>query len=195
MPTGYTSSVVDGQVTEFRDFALQCARAFGALVTMREDPWDTPIPDKIEPSSYYADQIKEDELQLKVVLSMTDAECDNAAVIEHNQQKARIENSLAKAQLENERICAMLEKVSAWGPPSPDHVEMKDFMLKQLNMSINDLQYYEKMSRKLDGREWREKTVNELKRKIEYNTKHHIDELNRAAKRTRWIQQLKESLS
>lgn len=37
MPTGYTASVQEGKVTEFRDFAMECARAFGALVMMRDE--------------------------------------------------------------------------------------------------------------------------------------------------------------
>jgi hypothetical protein len=32
MPTGYTSAIADG--IEFKDFALRCARAFGALVEL-----------------------------------------------------------------------------------------------------------------------------------------------------------------
>ena len=35
MPTGYTAAVCSGEITEIKDFALSCARAFGALITMR----------------------------------------------------------------------------------------------------------------------------------------------------------------
>jgi hypothetical protein len=50
MPTGYTAAVADGTITEFPDFAMQCARAFGTLVLMRDEPQDAAIPEKFEPA-------------------------------------------------------------------------------------------------------------------------------------------------
>lgn len=52
MPTGYTAGVKDGTVTDFKAFVMQCARAFGALIDMRDDPSDVPIPKSFAPSSY-----------------------------------------------------------------------------------------------------------------------------------------------
>src|SRR5262245_849411 len=43
MPNAYTAPVLDGTVTDFADFALRCARAFGATgVDMRDEPADVP---------------------------------------------------------------------------------------------------------------------------------------------------------
>lgn len=53
MPTGYTASVADGTTTTLRAFALQCARAFGATVTMRDDPMSAEIPERFEPGGFY----------------------------------------------------------------------------------------------------------------------------------------------
>lgn len=53
MPTGYTYPVCEGKITEFPDFALSCARAFGALISMREEPMDAPLPDEIAASTNY----------------------------------------------------------------------------------------------------------------------------------------------
>lgn len=36
MPSGYTAGVGNGSVVEFGDYAWRCARAFDALVTMRD---------------------------------------------------------------------------------------------------------------------------------------------------------------
>lgn len=63
MPTGYTHGVQDGTVTEFRDFALICARAFGATILMRDDPMDAPIPDEFQSSTYHLDRLKELEIE------------------------------------------------------------------------------------------------------------------------------------
>lgn len=55
MPTGYTAAVEDGTITEFDDFAWQCARAFGALIMMRDDPMSAPIPQKFEPTAEHVE--------------------------------------------------------------------------------------------------------------------------------------------
>ena len=55
MPTGYTAKIADGQT--FEEFILSCARAFGALVEMRDEPADAPIPEEFKPSAYHTTQI------------------------------------------------------------------------------------------------------------------------------------------
>lgn len=40
MPTGYTDAIKDG--ISFNQFILSCARAFGALITMRDEPSSVP---------------------------------------------------------------------------------------------------------------------------------------------------------
>ena len=37
MPTGYTADIYEGNDVSFRDFALKCARAFGACIEQRDD--------------------------------------------------------------------------------------------------------------------------------------------------------------
>ena len=54
MPTGYTHDIPAG--ITFRQFALNCARAFGANIAMRDDPADKPI-EVYEPSDYSAKAI------------------------------------------------------------------------------------------------------------------------------------------
>ncbi len=40
MPSGYTENIYYGKKVAFKDFALGCARAFGACVMQRDDPAD-----------------------------------------------------------------------------------------------------------------------------------------------------------
>ena len=53
MPTGYTAILFDKPETSFRQYAYVCARAFGALVSMRDESLDVPLPVEIKPDSYY----------------------------------------------------------------------------------------------------------------------------------------------
>ena len=59
MPTGYTADVMDGKVTDFKLFAMQCARAFGALVIMRDEPLNAEIPDEFSPSNYHFQELEQ----------------------------------------------------------------------------------------------------------------------------------------
>ena len=58
MPTGYTATLMEKGQT-FQEFIMGCARAFGALIEMRDSPNDAPIPDKFEPSDYHAKRLIE----------------------------------------------------------------------------------------------------------------------------------------
>ena len=51
MPTGYTTDIYNGKDVSFRDFALTCARQFGACIMQRDDPADEKP--KIMPEESY----------------------------------------------------------------------------------------------------------------------------------------------
>ena len=57
MPTGYTAKLME-QGQTFPEFIMSCARAFGALIMMRDDPANAPIPEKFEPSDYHVRALK-----------------------------------------------------------------------------------------------------------------------------------------
>ena len=74
MPTGYTARVKDGTVTEFKDFAMGCARAMGACISMREAAHDAEIPEQFEPSPYHTEQLAKAKADLAAFEAMTEAE-------------------------------------------------------------------------------------------------------------------------
>lgn len=63
MPTGYTADVADGKITDFVEYALQCARAFGACIMLRDEPISSEIPE-FQPSDYNANALAEAEKTL-----------------------------------------------------------------------------------------------------------------------------------
>ena len=52
MPTGYTAELME-KGEPFNRFVMRCARAFGALIDLRDAQMDAPIPEKFEPSDYH----------------------------------------------------------------------------------------------------------------------------------------------
>lgn len=191
MPTGYTYPIEEG--CTFEEYVWGCARAFGACVTMRDDPTDKPIPDEFKPSEYHAKAILKAEVELARLEAMTTEEVTSALkkereeageentryVLEQNETKARYE--------------AIRKQVEDWLPPSPDHGELKKFMLQQIDISIPD-KPYERELPITDPAAWLAHKKSEAQRNLAYHRQEHAKELDRTAGRNRWIQQLRGSI-
>lgn len=65
MPSSYTSDIYCGKDVTLKDFALKCARNFGALTHMRDESLDTPIRLKNLEDSYHKKRIEELESELE----------------------------------------------------------------------------------------------------------------------------------
>jgi len=194
MPTGYTYPVVDGKITEFPAFAMSCARAFGALITMRDDDMDTPIPEEFSPdTSYHDDRIAADMKQMGQVQAMTLADAETAALEVHRAALESRSKYLAKKETEAMRINAMLAKVRLWEPPTPEHAEMKKFMADQLVMSLPG-DYAPAIPALLDGITWRQQEIDRLADSVVYHRKERDKEIERARGRTEWVKALRASL-
>lgn len=193
MPTGYTYPVVEGKITKFSDFALSCARAFGALINMRDDAMDAPIPEEIKPSDYHAKKVKEAAAGLAKALKMTPAQMASGAA-KANERAAEAARSIRQDyETQNARLEKMLAEAKAWKPPTPDHKGMKDFMVQQLTDSMHSFDYLPEF-KTLSGQEWHKQEVASLERELAYHTKENEEEIRRAAERTDWLKQLRSSL-
>jgi predicted nucleic acid-binding Zn-ribbon protein len=195
MPTGYTHAVCEGKVTEFSEFAMQCARAFGALITMRDDPMDATIPDEIVPDTrYYDERIDSDMNRMRDVQAMSNAEADAAAAADYEQEMESQRRYLADKEIEASRLNDMMMKVRDWTPPTSDHVEMKSFMLEQLRISLPG-DYAPAVPERLDGKTWRRSQIDSLAASVARNKEEREKEIGRARGRTEWVKALRSSLS
>lgn len=186
MPTGYTECIKDG--VTFKQFTLRCARAMGALITMRDEPLDAPIPDKFEPSPYHVEQLALAQQRMAELNALTTKELAVAA------EKAYVEDYAAwrKEEFANlklkDQYVEMLNQVKAWTPPTPNHQGLKDFMQQQIEQSIqwdcdnnvpapvakSPLDYY---NAKHSTIQW----------SIDYHTKQIKEERERVTARTAWV--------
>jgi hypothetical protein len=195
MPTGYTADVADGKVTDLKTFALRCARGMGALVMMRDDPWDKPIPARFEPSDYHTKLLAEKEAEYAEIFALTLDQSNDRAMQDHVEWQEGRARYFAGKDEQRDRYNAMIAKVEAW-EGSPEG--LKGFMLDQLRESVrfdapSDREYYVGEP-SLDGAEWRSKRLTELLREIAYSEKAVAEELERTAGRNGWIAQLHASL-
>ena len=145
MPTGYTSDIGEKNIS-FENFIMQCARAFGACIEMRDDPTDKPIPEEFKPSEYHSKQNQKYQKELEQVKSLSKKACQGQAEKEYQNQIKEHEEIIQEKKNLREKYDTMLKKVRAWIPPSDDHIELKKFMIEQINTSIDfdcNLKYYE----------------------------------------------------
>lgn len=196
MPTGYTAELMEKGQT-FQQFIMGCARAFGALITMRDDSSDTPIPEKFEPTDYHVKKIEEATTKLDRLKAMSDKEKvafgqkEKSAAIKQNEQW------LKKEMAENKRLGEMEAQVRAWRPPTPDHKSLKDFMLQQIGTSKNSLEYIEthlKDARDKTPMAYYIAAVSDAARDIKYHTEENEKEVERVNGRNEWLKQLRNSI-
>lgn len=196
MPTGYTDCIKGG--ISVRDFILRCSRAMGALIMMREESSDAPIPDRFEPSDYHSKKLNEIEKELASIKSMSNARADSEALNEYNEKVSRNEKCIRENLELREKYTKMLTAISLWKPPTPDHKGLKEFMQKQIYGSIDfdcDTKYYENQTiTKLTGQQWKEKRLKTLLKDFSYHNKENLEEIERTESRNAWIKQLKDSL-
>lgn len=196
MPTGYTAKLMEeGQ--SFPDFVMQCARAFGACVEMRDDPMDKPIPDKFEADDHHDKALVKSEAELTRLKLMTGAERDSFGLQALEEAFTQRREWAQKDADENARIAAVVESVSIWQPPSPNHVELKNFMLQQLATSRHRMEYHTEELHKLQVMrpvDFYNKAVEQAEWYVTYHKEQREEAIKRAEGRTDWVQQLRKSL-
>jgi hypothetical protein len=188
MPTGYTASIADGTTTELRDYALSCARAFGALVMLRDEPIDSPVTDEaFKPNTGYHDTALAAAVELAVRLrTITDAECDAEAAREYTEAMARHQKWVDEIATTRERYDAMRIKVDAWTPPTPDHANFKAFMHSQIADSARHDCRIPDLPVAKTGAQWRDAAYEKVARDIDYHAKERRKEIERCAERKAW---------
>lgn len=196
MPTGYTADIEKG--ISFEQYVWGCARNFGALILMRDDPSDAPVPDKFEPASYYEEWLEKANAKLAELRSMDDAAIAAAAEQAYAAgHAADLKRAADKATLRL-KYEEMLAKVEAWNPPSSDHTGLKEFMATQIRESIDfdcSTKYAaEYATKRLEPMDWYKKEITEAIRSVARYTEEREKEIDRTAGRNRWIQQLRSSV-
>lgn len=193
MPTGYTSPVQNNPDYTFEEFVWDCARAFGALVMMRDEPCGAPIPESFPHDNYYERRLVDVTKNLEEALGRSIDEWEAAwkgstELARENHKKYLAEKATTKARYE-----AMLARVIAWEPPSAEHVQLRKFMIDQLHESIRfdcitlevaELPLNEFIMAQIDG----------ARSDVEYCTKKAAEERERVERRNEWLRLLRESV-
>lgn len=193
MPTGYTTSIYNGKKVSFRDFALSCARAFGAAIHQRDDNASDQIKLR-ELDGYHSKELEKLEKQGRPNPSKAEfIEQKKAEIKEHKK-------TISKAKKLKQSYENMLEQTRKWQPPTPEHERLKEFMIEQLESSIqNDcpIDYYEtkiKQTESMTYKEYIKILCEKYDWSLSYHTKGIEKEKQSVERANAWITSLHKSL-
>lgn len=196
MPTGYTADIKDG--ISFETFAMNCARAFGACVTLRDEPGGGEnIPAEFAPSDYHAKALQGARDDLAALLAMPGQERERTAAQSWGDAETGRLMRLEDKRKQREAYESMLAEVNAWTPPTTEHVGLHEFMRAQIVQSIDvdcSGDYDQEPTPRLTGEQWAAERAAELNRDIAYHEKEDAAEVQRAESRTAWVKALRSSL-
>jgi hypothetical protein len=199
MPTSYTADIEND--ISFEDYALGCARAFGATMHQRDDNMkDKPKLRGVE-SSYHIDALsaaKKAVSELEAMAGVNDRTKYGKKVIE--EEIAYSQESFNKKIILKNKYENMRSKVYNWFPPTLDHENLKNFMINQINESIDfdcninyDMESLTELSRANPLDKYNEALLRAYKM-VEYHETELYNESERTANANKWIAALYDSL-
>lgn len=197
MPTRYTSDIYNGKELTGKEFIMKCARAFGALVEMRDDSLDAPIPEEFKPSDYHLKSLEESKSQLAKIQNIDMEEIQSLIDKEYEEKIKYYENTLLENKKMKSRYLNTLSQVLEWQPPTPDHRSLKEFAVEQLKSSINfDCEGFGRSSLQIEKptvQQYIQSKIDSCKRNINYHFEEYQKEVDRVSQRNKWIKELRES--
>jgi len=198
MPTGYTSKIYDGEQVTGKEFIMTCARAFGALIEMRDEPMGAQIPEELKVDTHHEKQLERSKQELNNYKNMPIEEIQE--LVDETYKKKIEENKKyynEKLELKN-RYERVLAEVEQWKLPSPEHQNLKDYAIRQLEESIlfdcGHIEDYAKEVKKETAEEYIQRQIDSCLWNIEYHQKEWDKEVKRTNERNLWIKQLRDSL-
>lgn len=193
MPTGYTSEIYDGKNVTLRDFAIRCARGMGALISMRDELLDAPLPLQLQPSTeHYDSRVAAAKARIAELEAMTSEERCAAAAKYNDEVCARNEKRVKENDALRQTYERLIAETEAWqGAPEG----LKEFMLSQLNESMRfDTSSAPYTEEETSAGVWYGRQLAAAYGDIETWTKYRDEEVDRTKARNEWLAQLHASL-
>ena len=194
MATNYTSILQDKKNASLKDYALYCARQYTYLSVMWDRPDDEETPTEIKPDIYYLKKEEESKKQLERLISMGNNQFETRAEKSYYSELGQYANQLKEQAELGMKYSRMLHKVRGWRPPTKKHVDLKKFMISQLEDAIKaDCTIYD-LPEKKSTTEYKQEKIKDAKKDILFHKEQYAQECKRAQEATEWIQELRSSL-
>jgi len=199
MPTNYTADIEND--ISFEDYVLGCARAFSATLHQRDDDMKDKPRLRIAESIYYINELsnaKKNVVELEAMKGVNDRTAFGKKVIE--EETACSQESFNKKIMLKNKYENMRSKVHNWFPPTRDHENLKNFMIDQINESIDfdcnterDMDRLTKLSLAKPLDKYYDALIRAYK-DVEYYETELMRERERNANTNKWISALYDSL-
>ena len=199
MPTGYTAGIIDGKTETFQDFAKQCMKAFGACIHMRDENMDKEYEPRV-PSDYHTKALEKAKEKLKQAETFTDAKLIKMHTKELEESKKYHLESISKAKVVRAKLEEFLAKAIEFKAPTPEHEGLRQFMIEQLQSTIDfdcKTDYHDKALpqveielKNIDANQIRFTLIADANKEIAYHLKEHKAELKRCAESNAWVETL-----
>lgn len=194
MPTGYTAALHDGEQS-FKEFATKCSEAFlGEGVTSRksiEDFFTERLKSVLE-------LLNNAKSELAKFRDMSPQEVLEYQKAQHEKESADFREWAAKKQVIKQRYEGMRNQVLLWVPPGPEYMNFKEFMMKQLEESINfdcSTKYDDDLRPKvLDPEDFRKKKLASLEYWAKYYQDQYEEGIRARDNKLKWFDGLVKSL-
>jgi hypothetical protein len=203
MATGYTHPILEGKITNFKDYAKLCMRAFGATMHMRDDSFDVEYV-KREPSQYHINSLKSWQETLSELSSMSDEEFMEKRRKEIQDDIDYHQKKIIECESNVLKLNSILADVQAWEPPTKEHEGIKKFMIEQITETLRfdgDSRYHvleikkkHELLENINPSQVKIDYIEDAKRSIQYHMSNHNDEIKRAEDSNKWVETLLNSL-
>lgn len=195
MPTGYTSIIEESDGCTFEEYVWRCARAFGALIEMRDEALNAPVPEVFEVDSYYKRSLEQDQARLTELQAMTEEQAEIAAASEYRASLDEWEKSEKRRLAALKRYDDIVTKVKAWEPPSVGHEGLKAFMLQQIEISTEGMRERSwKEPQPRTGKAWLREQRVAAAQSVKRSAESLAQATERVNNRNRWVEDLRASV-
>ena len=185
MPTGFTEKVQSGEISNLYDYALQFVVGIGK-----------PVPEHIEPDISRLDEnIARACEKLAALRALTEEQAEHRLFEEWSKRRHTHALERHAAAQQRERCESMLAQAEAWQPPSPEHGKLRAFMLEQLREAIRSDCCNLEVPERMTGVAWLAARIADVEGDLAYWSTKRTKEIEQAAERTLWLQELRRSLS
>jgi hypothetical protein len=203
MPTGYTAGILDGKITTFPQFAKLCMRAFGAAIHLRDESLDAEYEPRV-PSDYHSKAIEKANQLIIDAQKMSDKEIVDVKKEQLENSKKYHLKAIEKAKKSTIEMNKILADVRKWQPPTPEHTGIKDFMIDQIEKTIDfdcktdyhdrGLIEIETELLTLNATEIRKQMIEQAKKDLDYHNAENLKEIQRCEQSNKWVSDLMMSL-
>lgn len=203
MPTGYTAGILDGTTTSFPQFAKLCMRAFGATIHLRDESLDHEYEPRT-PSDYHQKEIAKAKQLLIGAEKHSDKEIIETRKSELETSKEYHLGAIEKAKKATTDLEIILADAKNWQPPTPEHNGIKEFMIDQIEKTIDfdcKTKYHdEKLIEiktelsSLNANSIRKQMIEKANKELAYHNLEYSKDVERCEQSNKWVSDLLGSL-